>query len=132
MLTPRDTITRLLCTLTTAASLAVATPATAEVVADWSALTIQFTSANQPNRPPGPFTTIDQAIVHIAMHDAVQAYQHRFKTYNAPVPGASGSMVAAVAKAAHDVLVSRLSIPTVNAVSAPLIAQVDVAYANYL
>ena len=41
-------------------------------------------------------------------------------------------MVAAVAKAAHDVLVSRLSIPTVNAVSAPLIAQVDTAYANYL
>lgn len=115
-----------------AGSLAVAAPASAEPVADWSALTIQFTAANQPNRPPGPYGTIDQAIVHIAMHDAVQAYQRRFNTYNAPIPGASGSMVAAVAKAAHDVLVSRLSIPTVNAVSGPLIAQVDAAYANYL
>ena len=41
-------------------------------------------------------------------------------------------MVAAVAKAAHDALVSRLSTPAVNAVSAPLIAQVDTIYANYL
>ena len=38
-------------------------------------------------------------------------------------------MVAAVAKAAHDVLVSRFQIPVPNAA---LIAQVDAAYANYL
>ena len=132
MSTVRRAFARLQSSLVLVGLLAAATPASAEVVADWSALTIQFTAANQPNRPPGPYATIDQTIVHIAMHDAVQAYQHRFRTYNAPIPGASGSMVAAVAKAAHDVLVSRLSIPTVNAVSAPLIAQVDAAYANYL
>ena len=132
MRTPRNRLARQLASTIMVGSLAVAAPASAEVVADWSALTIQVIGANQPNRPPGPFGTIDQAIVHIAMHDAVQAYQRRFRTYNAPVPGASGSMVAAVAKAAHDVLVSRLSIPTVNAVSSPLIDQVDLLYANYL
>jgi hypothetical protein len=132
MRTPRNRLARQLASTIMVGSLAVATPASAEVVADWSALTIQVTGANQPNRPPGPFGTIDQAIVHIAMHDAVQAYQRRFRTYNAPIPDASGSMVAAVAKAAHDVLVSRLSIPEVNAVSGPLIDQVDLFYANYL
>lgn len=109
--------------------LAAATPASAEVVADWNALTGQFIGANAANRPPGPFSTIDTTMVHIAMHDAVQAYQHRFRTYGAPIPNATGSMVAAVAKAAHDVLVSRFSIPVVNA---PLIAQVGTAYNNYL
>ena len=34
---------------------------------------------------------LDIAMVHIAIHDAVQAYQHRYKTYNAPIPGAAGS-----------------------------------------
>ena len=68
-------------------------------------------------------------MMHIAIHDAVQAYQHRFKTYNAPIPNAAGSIIAAVATAARDVLVSRFQIPTPNAA---LIAQVNTAYATYL
>ena len=132
MSTLRNAYTRLLCSLMVAGTLGAATPASAEVVADWNALTIQFTAAIEANRPPGPYVAIDLAIVHIAMHDAVQAYQHRFKTYNAPIPGASGSMVAAVAKAAHDVLVSRFQHSGGERRERPLIAQVDTAYANYL
>ena len=37
----------------------------------------------------------------------VQAYQHRFESYNLAIAGASGSPAAAVAKAARDVLVNR-------------------------
>lgn len=129
MRTLRNAYTRLLCSLMTAGSLAFAAPAAADVVADWNALAVQFIGANAANRPPGPFAIIDVAMVHIAIHDAVQAYQHRFRTYGAPIPNASGSPVAAVAKAAHDMLVSRFQIPVVNA---GLIAQVDTAYTNYL
>jgi len=118
---------RLLGTIVAAGTLALAAPAAADVVTDWNELAVQFILA--ANRPPGPFQALDLATVHIAIHDAVQAYQFRFETYAAPVANASGSPVAAVATAAHDVLVSRLQIPMVNA---GLIAQVDVAYANYL
>jgi hypothetical protein len=61
--------------------------------------------------------------VHIAMHDAVQAYQHRFATYNEPIEGASGSPVAAVATAARDVLVNRFPAQT---------GAIDLAYQVYL
>ena len=129
MSTLRRASTRLIARLVVIGLLAVAAPASAEVVADWNALAGTFVAANAANRPIGPFGTIDVTMVHIAMHDAVQAYQHRFRTYGAPIPNATGSLVAAVAKAAHDMLVSRFSIPVVNA---PLIAQVDAAYATYL
>jgi len=68
-------------------------------------------------------------MVHVAIHDAVQAYQHRFRTYGPPVPGAGGSPIAAAAAAAHDMLVARFQIPSTNA---GLIAQVDTAFTNYL
>lgn len=122
---------RLLCSLIGVATLAVASPASADVVADWNARAAQF--INLAGRPPGPFTVIDMATVHIAIHDAVQAYQREFKTYNAPIPGASGSMVAAVAAAAHSVLVSRLQIPApITPARAAAIAQLDLDYQNYL
>ena len=110
-----------------AGTLSAATPASADVVADWNAFTIQF--AGMAGRPQGASITLDIAMVHAAIHDAVQAYQHRFKTFTAPIPNAGGSPVAAVAKAAHDVLVSRFQIPEPNAA---LIAQVDAAYNTYL
>jgi hypothetical protein len=132
MSTVRRVFARLHASLALVGLLAVATPATADVVADWNARAVQFLAAHAAtpgNRPPGPFLVIDLAIVHIAIHDAVQAYQHRFTTFNAPVPGAAGSPVAAVAKAAHDVLVSRLSIPIVNTTQ---IALLDTNYNDYL
>jgi hypothetical protein len=127
MSTLRNAYTRLFCSLMVAGTLSAATPAAADVVADWNAFTIQF--AGMAGRPQGAAVTLDIAMVHAAIHDAVQAYQHRFKTFTAPIPNAGGSPVAAVAKAAHDVLVSRFQIPVPNA---GLIAQVDAAYNTYL
>lgn len=126
MSTLRTTWTRLLCSLTVASTLAAATPARAGAVEDWNALAVGF--INQAGRP-APFPPVDLAVMHIAIHDAVQAYQRRFKTYNARIHRASGSPIAAVAAAAHDVLVSRFQIP---APMPGLIAQVDTAYTNYL
>ena len=44
-------------------------------------------------------------MVHAAVHDAVQAIERRYEPYHVEIPGASGSRIAATAKAAHDVLV---------------------------
>ena len=44
-------------------------------------------------------------MVHLAMHDAVQAFERRYQLYCVAVPNPSGSPVAAASKAARDVLV---------------------------
>ena len=76
----------------------------ADVVTDWNAIAVQATlTANRT----GPSNVIDIAIVHVAIYDAVQAIEKRYEPYYVEIPGASGSPVAAAAKAAHDVLVNR-------------------------
>jgi hypothetical protein len=92
-------------------------------VVDWNAITLQAVSAAGPVARPGPSGILDIAIVHIAVHDAVQAIEHRFKPYHTQIPGATGSRVAAVAKAAHDVLVARFPLQT---------ASLDATYHAYL
>jgi len=77
--------------------------ACADVVSDWNAIASQTAI---PVRP-GPSAILDLAMVHAAMHNAIQAFQGRFEVYGAPIPNASGSPVAAAARAAHDVLVAR-------------------------
>lgn len=77
--------------------------ARADVVSDWNAIASQTAI---PVRP-GPSAILDLAMVHAAMHDAIQAFQGRFEPYDTPIPNASGSPVAAAARAAHDVLVAR-------------------------
>jgi hypothetical protein len=62
-------------------------------------------------------------MVHAAIHDAVQAYDQRFEPYAVEITGASGSPVAAIAKAAHDVLVARFPAQT---------ASLDATYNAYL
>jgi hypothetical protein len=106
--------------------LSAASPAAADVVTDWNVSSVGFINAAAR---PAPAFMLDIAMVHVAIHDAVQAYQGRFSTYNAPILNAAGSPLAAVAAAAHDVLVSRFQLPSPNA---GLIAQVDAAYASYL
>ena len=55
----------------------------------------------------GPATQLDLATVHLAMHDAIQAYDHRFEPYaGAIAAGAGGSAFAAAARAAHTVLLT--------------------------
>src|SRR5215218_3559984 len=78
----------------------------ADVVTDWNATTGQYAypASPAPARPAGS-GLFDFAMVHAAMHDAIQAFEHRFETYGPPIEGASGSPVAAAAAAARDVLV---------------------------
>ena len=126
MSTVRRVFARLHVSLVLVGLLAAAAPAAADVVTDWNAIAVGVWNGVAR---PAPVPPSDLAMMHIAMHDAVQAYQHRFKTYNAPIPNAAGSVIAAVATAARDVLVSRLQLPTPNAV---FIAQVNATYADYL
>jgi hypothetical protein len=72
---------------------------------------------------PGQVITFDYAIMHLAIFEAVQAYEKRFQPYHVVVANASGSPTAAVAKAAQDTLVGLLPAQT-----APL----DAAYAAFL
>jgi hypothetical protein len=83
-----------------------ATPAivSADTVADWNLIAVQATvTASRP----GPTGALDIAMVQAAVYDAVQAIEKRSEPYYVEIPGATGSPVAAAAKAAHDVLVSR-------------------------
>jgi hypothetical protein len=78
--------------------------AAADAVSDWNV--IAFQTATAAGHTP-PIVLLDFAMVHTAIHDAVQAYEGRFESYCTDIPAADGSPVAATAKAAHDVLVSR-------------------------
>jgi len=97
-------------------------PAGADVVTDWNLTTQQVIGVGAATRPTPSFS-LDSAMVHIAMHDAIQAFQHRFESYNSPIIGASGSPVAAAAKAARDVLVNRFPAQA---------ASIETTYQNYL
>jgi hypothetical protein len=65
-------------------------------------------------RPTGAAPLLDFAMVHAAIHDAVQAYERRFKPYAVHIRDASGSRVAAVAAAARAVLVNRFPLQTAS------------------
>lgn len=81
-----------------------ATTASADVIADWNLRSLQSVAAATPARR-GPSAVLDFAVLHLAMHDAVQAFEHRYEPYCAAIPNATGSPVAAASQAAHDVLV---------------------------
>lgn len=92
--------------------------ASADVVTDWNLITAPFAAARQ-----GPDGLFDLAMVHVAMHDAIQSYEGRFEPYIAVVPNAAGSPVAAAAAAAHGVLVGLF--PTQQ-------ASLDMTFSTYL
>jgi hypothetical protein len=104
-------------------ALAMSSVVRADAVTDWNAIAIQ-TIAAQPSHP-GATSFLDSAIVQAAVYDAVEAITGRFRPYHVHIPGATGSTAAAVAKATHDVLVSRFP-------SASVIASLDTTYHNYL
>ena len=76
----------------------------ADIVTDWNAKAVGHSSAGGR---PGPTWVIDVAVVQLAVYDAVQALEGDYRPYCGSIPGASGSMTAAVSKAARDVLVNR-------------------------
>jgi hypothetical protein len=73
--------------------------------------------------PHGVAGIVSLAKIHGAIHDAVQAYEHRFEPYAIDIASGSGSPSAAVAKAARDVLVEVISAQQ---------ATIDTKYANFL
>jgi hypothetical protein len=83
-----------------------APPARADGVTDWNAIAVQ-TIVNAGPTHGSAVSFLDNATVQVAVYDAVVAIGGRSKPYHVQIPGASGSPAAAVAKAAHDVLVNR-------------------------
>jgi hypothetical protein len=96
--------------------------ARADAVLDWNAIAVNAIVTAVPPRP-GPVVFLDLAVVQVAVYDAVQAIDRRFEPYHVEIPGASGSPIAAAAKAAHDVLVDIFPAQT---------ASLDTAYHDYL
>ena len=94
--------------------------ASTNAVTDWNAIAVQATVTAAR---PGPTGVLDIAMVQAAVYDAVQAIEKRFEPYYVEIKGASGSPIAATAKAAHDVLVNRFPAQT---------AALDMAYQQYL
>jgi len=100
--------------------------ASADAVTDWNAIAIETivnAMVNGVPAHPGAPAFLDSAIVQAAVYDAVVAIDGRFKPYHVQIPGASGSPAAAVAKAAHDVLVNRFPF---------LSDSLDMTYHDYL
>jgi hypothetical protein len=111
---------RLALAATALASVLAANARAGDPISDWNQISEQ--AVKTANHPP-PVAALDFAIVHLAIYDAVESFDHRFEPYNALVPGATGSPSAAVAKAGHDVLVGLFLAQK---------AALDAAYANYL
>lgn len=106
--------------LAAALSLALPAPAMADAVTDWNALAGALSAPG--NAPPQQFRIL--AMTHVAIHDALNAIDPRYRTY-APSTGASAtaSPDAAVARAAADVL--RAAVPANQ-------ANINTAYNAYI
>ena len=91
------------CLMVSALLLSVSVAHADSVVVDWNIHTATSIAAGARRGPSGIF---DFAMVHAAVSDAVQAYEGRFERYcDGSVP-TQGSPIAAVAGAAHAVLVA--------------------------
>ena len=102
---------------------AIATPAAADVVADWNICAPTIIAAGRGAIPfgAGPATELDLAVVHLAMHDAVQAYDRRYQPYAGAIAAGEGSAIAAAARAAHTVLATKFPMQ---------LAAIDACYAT--
>jgi hypothetical protein len=71
---------------------------------DWNAIAVLFATSSAR---PGQAGAIDIATVHAAIYDSIQSIERDYEPYRVQAPNASGSPIAAAAKAARDVLVAR-------------------------
>jgi hypothetical protein len=74
--------------------------ASADAVTDWNEIATNAVAVGRP----GPIGLMDLALVHTAMHDAIQSYEGRFEPFYVQIQGPKGSKAAAAAAAAHGVL----------------------------
>jgi hypothetical protein len=109
------------CGLVMSGGLAAAGPVRADAVVDWNEIAMTAVTAQRP----GPQSMLDISLVHIAVHDAVQSIEKRFEPYNVEIKGAKGSRSAAVAAAAHGVLIGMYK-------GTPQESIVDAAYYGYV
>jgi len=84
------------------AALGFSTVAQADAVTDWNAITMDAVTIARP----GPQGMLDVALVHVAVHDAIQSIEKRYEPYHFQLKDAKGSRTAAAVAAAHGVLVS--------------------------
>ena len=89
--------------------LALTTPAAADVLSQWNMCAPGIIASGRASVPfgAGPSTQLDLAVVHLAMHDAIQAYDRRFQPFAGAIAPEGGSPVAAAARAAHTVLITK-------------------------
>jgi hypothetical protein len=100
-------------------------PAAANVVTEFNAI-----GATCLTRP-GPGSLLDLALAQVAVHDAVQAIEHRYETYR-PAPPGSGSKAAAAAAAAYRMLSdNRICAPPAPPAVDPQVA-LDALFKPYL
>lgn len=109
------------CGLAMSGGLIAAGFARADAVVDWNEIAMTAVTAQRP----GPQSMLDISLVHIAVHDAVQSIEKRFEPYNVEIKGAKGSRSAAVAAAAHAVLVGMYK-------GTPQESVVDAAFYEYV
>jgi hypothetical protein len=76
--------------------------AQADAVTDWNAITMDAVTIARP----GPQGMLDVALVHIAVHDAIQSIERKYEPYHFQLRDAKGSRTAAAVAAARGVLVS--------------------------
>lgn len=77
-----------------------------DAVIEWNRV-LQVAAATPGALPPTTFFTRPYAMVHVAIFDAINSIERRYQPYHARVNAAEGaSPEAAVAQAAHDVLVA--------------------------
>ncbi len=85
-----------------------AAPASADIVADWSELlTVVDKASSPPEYMFNPETNQSSAKTTLAMFEAANAIDRRYRSYLGLAPAAAGASIdAAVATAAHDVLIA--------------------------
>src|SRR5262245_7734401 len=89
-------------TLLAIASLGLAEPAAADVVTDWNEAAIAYARARNLTNPPAERV---MAMMHLAMFDAVNSIEPRYRPYLGQLPAArNASREAAAAAAAAAVL----------------------------
>jgi hypothetical protein len=106
--------------LTVLALILVTNAQAGDPIAAWNQIS---ENAVKAGKHPLPVTSVEFAIVQLAIYDAVESIDGRYEPYHTRVPGATGSLSAAAAKAGHDTLVGLFPAQS---------AALDAAYADFL